>query len=47
MEAPPTIKLNLERNELINNLRNSFLENHPDLNFKNIILTDEYIKKIL
>ena len=47
MEAPPSIKLNLERNELINNLRNSFLENHPDLNIKNILLNDEYIKKIL
>ena len=47
METPPTIKLNLERNELINNLRNSFLENHPDLNLKKILLTDEYIKKIL
>ena len=47
VEAPPTIKLNLERNELINNLRNSFLENHLDLNFKNIHLTDKYIKKIL
>jgi len=47
MEAPPSIKLNLERNELINNLRNSFLENHPGLNFKNVLLTDEYIKKIL
>ncbi len=47
MEAPPTIKLNLERNELINNLRNSFLRNHPDLNLKNILLTEEYIKKIL
>jgi len=47
MEAPPSIKLNLERNELINNLRNSFLENHPDLNLKNILLTDKYIKKIL
>jgi len=47
MEAPPAIKLNLERNELINNLRNSFLENHPDLNLKNVLLTDEYIKKIL
>ena len=47
MEAPPTIKLNLERNELINNLRNSFLENHPDLNLQNIQLTEEYIKKVL
>ena len=47
MEAPPTIKLNLERYELINNLRNSFLENQPDLNLKNVLLTDEYIKKIL
>ena len=47
MEAPPTIKLNLERYELINNLRNSFLENQPDLNLKNVLLTKEYIKKIL
>ena len=47
MEAPPTIELNLDRSELINNLRNSFLENQPDLNIKNIILTKEYIKKIL
>tara|TARA_Y100000591_G_scaffold67872_1_gene56176 strand:+ start:4270 stop:4977 length:708 start_codon:yes stop_codon:yes gene_type:complete len=46
-EAPPTINLNLKRNELINNLRNSFLENHPDLNLQNIQLTEEYIKKIL
>ena len=47
MEAPPTIKLNFERYELINKLRSSFLENQPDLKIKNIILTDEYIKKIL
>ena len=47
VEAPPTIELNLDRNELINNLRNSFLENQPDLNLKNILLTDEFIKKIL
>jgi len=47
MESPPTIELNLKRNELINNLRDSFLENHPDLNLKNIHLTDEYIKRIL
>ena len=46
-EAPPAIKINLERNDLINNLRNSFLENHPDLNLKEILLTDKYIKKIL
>ena len=47
MEAPPTIKLNLERNELINNLKNSFLENLPNLNIKNIQLNEEYINKIL
>ncbi len=47
VEAPPTIKLKLERNELINNLKNSFLENYPNLNIKNILLNDEYIKKIL
>ena len=47
MEAPPTIKLNLERNELINNLKNSFLENHANLNIKNIQLNEEYINKIL
>ena len=47
MEAPPTIKLNFERYELINKLRSSFLENQPDLKIKNILLTDEYIKKIL
>ena len=47
MEAPPNIELNLDRNELINNLRNSFLENQPNLKIKNILLTKEYIKKIL
>jgi len=46
-EAPPSIKLNFERNELINNLKNSFLENHTDLNVKNILLNEQYIKKIL
>ena len=47
MEAPPTIKLNFERYELINKLRSSFLENQPDLKIKNILLNDEYIKKNL
>jgi len=47
VEAPPSIKLKLKRNELIDSLRNSFLENHPDLNIKDILLNDEYIKEIL
>tara|TARA_Y100000589_G_scaffold209110_1_gene197194 strand:- start:3140 stop:3847 length:708 start_codon:yes stop_codon:yes gene_type:complete len=47
VEAPPTIKLNLKRHELINSLRNSFLENYPDLKIKNILLSDKYIKKFL
>ena len=47
VKAPPSIELNLERNELIKDLRNSFLEKQSDLNIKNILLTEEYIKKIL
>ncbi len=46
VEAPPSIQLTIDRNELINNLRNSFLENYSDLKIKNIFLSDEYIKKI-
>ena len=46
-EAPPPFNLKFERNELINNLRNSFLDNHPDLKIENILLSNEYIKKFL
>ena len=44
-EAPPSLKLNFDRNELINNLRNSFLENNHDLKIQNILLSEEYIRK--
>ena len=47
VHAPPPLKLDLDRNELINNLRNSFLENYDDLKIQNILLSEEYIKKIL
>ena len=47
VDAPPTIKLNLDRNELINNLRKSFLENYNDLKIKKILLSEKYIKEFL
>ncbi len=47
VEAPPSIKLNLDRDELISNLRNSFLENYQNLKIDNILLSEEYIRKIL
>ena len=47
VHAPPPLKLDLDRNELINNLRNSFLENYDDLKIQNILLSEEYIKKVL
>ena len=37
-EAPPKLNLNLTNDEIVNHLRNSFLENKSNIKFKNIAL---------
>ena len=45
-EAPPSVNLSLTNEELINFLKDSFLENKSDLTIKNINYTDAYPKKL-
>ena len=45
-ETPPSVNLSLTNEELINFLKDSFLENKSDLTIKNINYTDAYPKKL-
>ena len=44
-EAPPKITLNLTNDDIVKHLRNSFLENKSNINFKNIAIDNKNIKK--
>ena len=46
-EAPPRINLNLTNNEIINHLKNSFLEDNSNLKIKNIDLRNKNINNFL
>jgi len=43
-EAPPKIKIDLTNDEIIQHLRNSFLENKSDIKFKNIAIDNKILK---
>ncbi len=40
-EAPPKVNLKLTNDEIVQHLRNSFLKNKPDINFKNIAIDNK------
>ncbi len=42
-EAPPKVNLNLTNNEIVNHLRNTFLENKPNIRFKNVVINNKNI----
>ncbi len=42
-EAPPKINIKLTNDEIVQHLRNSFLENNSNINFKNIVLDKKNI----
>ncbi len=44
-EAPPKINLDLTNDEIVQHLRNSFLENKSDIKFKNISIDNKNIKQ--
>ena len=44
-EAPPKINLDLTNDEIVQHLRNSFLENKSNMEFKNISIDNKYIKQ--
>ena len=43
-EAPPTINLDLTNDEIVQHLRNSFLENKSNIKFKNVSIDNKNIK---
>jgi len=43
-EAPPKIKIDLTNDEIIQHLRNSFLENKSNIKFKNIAIDNKILK---
>ena len=43
-EAPPKLNLKLTNDEIVQHLRNSFLKNKPNINFKNIALDSKKIE---
>ena len=45
-EAPPKVNLNLTNDEIIQHLRNSFLENKSKIRFKNIAIDTKNIGKL-
>ena len=44
-EAPPKINLDLTNDEIVEHLRNSFLKNKSNINFKNIEIDNKNIRK--
>ena len=44
-EAPPRVKLNLKNDEIVEHLKNSFLENKSNLRIKNVDIDNKDIKK--
>jgi len=40
-EAPPKVNLKLSNDEIVQHLRNSFLENKSNINFKNIAIDNK------
>jgi len=46
-EAPPKINLNLTNDQIVQHLRNSFLENKLNIKFKNISIDNKNIKQFL
>ena len=44
-EAPPKMNLDLTNDEIVKHLRNSFLENKPNIRFKNISISNKSIGK--
>ena len=44
-EAPPKINLYLTNDEIVQHLRNSFLENKSNIKFKNIVIDNKNINK--
>ena len=43
-EAPPKVNLNLTNDEIVQHLRNSFLENNSNIKYKNIALDNKNIR---
>ena len=43
-EAPPKVNLELTNDEIVQHLRNSFLKNNSNINFKNIAINNKNIK---
>ena len=44
-EAPPRVNLNLKNDEIVEHLKNSFLENKSNLRIKNVDIDNKYIGK--
>ena len=45
-EAPPKVNLDLTNDEIVQHLRNSFLKNKSNINFKNIAIENKSIRKL-
>ena len=43
-EAPPKVNINLTNDEIVQHLRNSFLENKSNIKFKNIAIENNILK---
>ena len=46
-EAPPKINLDLTNDQIVQHLRNSFLENKSNIKFKNVVIENKNIKNFL
>ncbi len=43
-EAPPRVNLNLKNDQIVEHLKNSFLENKSNLRIKNVDIDNKYIR---